>query len=368
MPRNTEFPKNKFLQPEAEAILNNVLQPDRFRELAGDFNKLREERSEYAMSQFVEKVLSFADSLSLSIFGKRFDFPRKRAKVMIISSLKVALVSPEVATLLDANKLSVLFQKTKKYSSRLSRRLSRRRLSKKAIKLMESKQTALWVLTNIRKEWYEGITGPNPKVKEKVDSLYALTKEVFSSPSNIERMDVLYGSELYTRILSIAQGHQKILRAYSLLERKRKQINSTYVQELSRSYAELYDSSEILVKILFSYVLINDGKEPDLRTIQHQSASSCIDLVNKRLPGIFEGRALIRNAYAHPHNTTFNNIERTIALNDKSESAVLTFDEYVEETRRMADTFTGLLSITSLQLIYLLDLIIIRLKNEMAST
>ena len=359
----------KNLVPRAEAILNKYLHIEELNQLSEEFMKLIDKPDDIEIDLFAEKVLLLADKMVYSIWGKKIETSPQLNKVLTDIAVRVASASPEALRMTKLKDQKAMMRHLKKYYNRALQNIRQGKSEKKQdINKIASPDILLEFLQFTRNEWYRTMTSPNRIVKGKIDVIYEISEGAYSSLTAAENMDKVFGSELFAKIITIAQKQQKVLDAFKIIEKKGKQIDVTYLHKLMSAYKEMYDVSEIMIKILYCFVKVGEGGSPVPENVLNDKTGNCITFVNNRFPGLYEGDPVIRNALTHQHNAIIDFHNSKVEFTDNKKQKELAFTEFRDKAKGMADTLAALLQIPSIQLLILLDRVIKRIETETSAT
>lgn len=358
--KDVKLPRNKYLSDESKKLLDEYFPFNEIEEMAKVFTgkELTDENLEVLLDRIVHSSLKTTSN----ILGDPKLLTADGKKVLKESLEKIMRNSPEIRRILRENHI------------RTDRKISAKKLKdifdKEKIRELAAKNENITfgkkILENARENLYKSITMEDKIIEEKVKMIYDICRKSYT-PETVEQVNIIYGSELYNRIISIVQKSQSILRDLMKIKEGSDTVDRDYLVSLTEGYAHIYNETEILVKLLYAIILASEGGKIKVISILNGPVGRFINIINRKHPGLIEYVPTIRNS-THSAGITFKDHDEFVQFIDRSKKIVLSRDEFIEASEKLANTAIALLSLTNIQFMIAFDIALEKMDKVQPSS
>jgi hypothetical protein len=357
--KEPKFPRNKYLDEGSKRILNETLLINQLEDIFHKFAKEGSEISDKKFKSLFNEIHGWALESVFNLIGVDTFFEEGEIKGLRDNIKKFIGKNPSLEKALKDSGIEfeedIPFSKIKEFlASEEFRRITSND---------ESKVFITNFLTTVRKETYTRLAGKNKAIKEKVDTIYNILKKAFTS-DNVEKVNSVLGSELYTRTISLVQNYSSLVKSFRTLSRNTGDKGRAHLNDLQDRYVTLYGHSEILIKLLYAMKQISVGKEVNAQSILSENVGNLINSLNKTFPGLINFDARIRNAH-HSGGVRYRKNDSEIVFSTKNNpDLVLSREGFIRECKRAADTAFALIGIQQILFVFMFDTILNKIKQE----
>ena len=250
--------------------------------------------------KMADNILSILFSESDPL-GPYFHSPQ--FKELIVNGAENAVnTSPEIRRLLNEKGNPATKDAARKFKRDLAANISE---TNKISREKGRTEMSSMVLNGIRQFLYERITANFDELKEKVESIYELSKEVLIE-ENYKQIKELAASELFKRIKNVVQRSDHLISSAVKIFNHPRKDTLEEIRDSLDSYRELFSESEIFIKQI--YVLDRMKKRlpyniSKLIRMDKVTIGNLISSVNENHPTLIELDPFIRDVESHGSGT-----------------------------------------------------------------
>ena len=316
------LPRNKYLDENSKKLLEEFFPLADLESFINDLFEDGKELTDEGLQKLLQRVYEFAFESTARITGDRQILTPEAKRTIHESLMKSIKSNPYINTILRESHI--------RPGQKISLSKIKESLDPDRMKEIGSKKENIEMIRRMfadaRNNLYSTITGPTSLVKQKVDTIYEISKKIYSAET-LEDANIVFSSELNNRIISTVQRAPSLIRAVKTLTKKTKFINRDVLVDLKLKYDQVYNESELLVKLLSAIIRISERRSINTNDILNDSMANHIDYINKRYPDLIGFKRIIRNA-SHTSGTFFLDFKNKIRFLDNKEQLELSLEDF----------------------------------------